>query len=101
LPDVARFLSTCALAIANDNGIAHLATAVRTPVIALFGPTPTEFAPFSPAAIALRPSDCPPCFDVRRPMVTCVRNIDFKCLSDLTVDLVYRTATQRADVTAR
>jgi heptosyltransferase-2 len=93
LPEVARFLSTCAVAIANDGGIAHLAAGVGAPVVALFGPTPVEHAPFSRDAIALRPSDCPPCFDVRRPIVRCVRKIDFRCLKrDLSVDLVTQTA---------
>ena len=96
LADVARFLSTCSLVVANDNGIAHLAAGVGTPVVTLFGPTPIEFAPFAANAIALRPSACPPCFDVRRPYVRCVRNIDFQCLKrDLTVDLVYDTIAHR------
>jgi ADP-heptose:LPS heptosyltransferase len=95
LPSVARFLSTCGLAVANDNGIAHLAAGVRTPVISLFGPTPVEFGPFSPTAIALRPSLCPPCFDVRRPVVRCVLNLNFACLTDLSVDLVYRTVAEQ------
>lgn len=92
LPQAARFLSTCSAVVANDSGIAHLASGVGTPAIALFGPTPTDFGPFSSTAVALRPTDCPPCFDVRRPVVRCVRNIDYKCLKlDLTVDLVERT----------
>jgi heptosyltransferase-2 len=101
LPEVARFLSTCRLVVANDNGIAHLAAGVGTPVVTLFGPTPVEFAPFAANAIALRPSACPPCFDVRRPYVRCVRNIDFQCLKrDLTVDLVYDTV-ERAIAVSR
>lgn len=89
LSQVARFLSTCDPVIANDGGIAHLAAGVGARVIALFGPTPLDFAPFSQTSIALRPSPCPPCFDVRRPVVRCVRNIDYACLKkDLTVDYV-------------
>jgi ADP-heptose:LPS heptosyltransferase len=92
LPELSRFLSTCSLVIANDSGIAHLTAGVGSRIVALFGPTPTEFAPFSPNAIALRPSPCPPCFDVRRPVVRCVRNIDFQCLKrDLSVRLVLET----------
>jgi ADP-heptose:LPS heptosyltransferase len=90
LPDVARFLSTCTAVVANDSGIAHLAAGVGAPVLTLFGPTPTEFAPFPECAIALRPSGCPPCFDVRRPVITCARDIDYMCLkSDLSVDRVW------------
>jgi len=106
LPDVARFLSTRALVVANDSGIGHLAAGVGTPVISLFGPTPVEFAPFSSRARVLRPSGCPPCFDVRRPVVECVREIDFACLKrDLTVsrvleeiDDVFSMATPRGQV---
>lgn len=99
LPQVARHLSTCAAVVANDSGIAHLAAGVGAPAITLFGPTPLDFRPYSDTSVALRPSDCPPCFDVRRPIVRCVRNIGFRCLNvDLPVDLVERTIQ---DVVAR
>jgi heptosyltransferase III len=58
LPDVVRFdnlyelacwLATARLYIGNDSGITHLAAAVGTPVIALFGPTnPRIWAPRGP-----------------------------------------------------
>ncbi|HEX5275343.1 MAG TPA: glycosyltransferase family 9 protein [Candidatus Rubrimentiphilum sp.] len=101
LPQVARFLSTCAAVIANDSGIAHLAAGVGAPTVTLFGPTPPEqTAPFSPLALVVRPSDCPPCFDMRRPVVRCIRNIDFRCLKhDLTVDVA--EAAVRNAVNAR
>ncbi len=89
LASTSKMLSRCAAVVANDNGIAHLAAGVGTPVVAIFGPTPTEFGPFSATAVSFRPSNCPPCFDVRRPIVTCAKNIDFACLKrDVTVDLV-------------
>jgi hypothetical protein len=44
--DLARFLAGAAVYIGNDSGITHLAAAVGTPTIALFGPTdPTLWAP--------------------------------------------------------
>ncbi|HUA10114.1 MAG TPA: glycosyltransferase family 9 protein [Candidatus Acidoferrales bacterium] len=89
LAETARFLSSSGAVVANDNGIAHLAAGLGTPAIAIFGPTPLTFAPWAPDARALRPSPCPPCFDVRKPEVHCVRNIDFACLKgDLPVSLV-------------
>lgn len=95
LPDVARHLSRCAVLVASDNGIAHLAAGVGTPAVALFGPTPVEHAPFSPDAIVLRPTDCPPCFDIRRPVVRCSERIQFRCLrDDLSVDLVERAVLE-------
>ncbi|MCL5024577.1 MAG: glycosyltransferase family 9 protein [Nitrospirae bacterium] len=43
---VAALLGSCALYVGNDSGITHLAAAVKTPVIALFGPTdPCIWAP--------------------------------------------------------
>ena len=92
LDEVARKISTARLLIANDSGIAHLAAGVGTPVVALFGPTPLEHAPFAPNAVSLRPSSCPPCFDVRLLNTECARNIDFQCLKqDLPAALVEET----------
>jgi len=46
LLDLARWLHRACLYIGNDSGITHLAAAVGTPVIALFGPTdPRVWAP--------------------------------------------------------
>jgi heptosyltransferase-2 len=97
LSQVARFLSACELVIANDGGIAHLAAGLGTRVITLFGPTPLEFAPYANNAVALRPSPCPPCFDFRKPVVRCVRNIDYQCLrKDLTVEGVLQAMRESA-----
>jgi ADP-heptose:LPS heptosyltransferase len=40
LPTVAACLSKCDLFIGNDSGLMHMAAAVRTPTIGLFGPSP-------------------------------------------------------------
>ncbi len=46
LYDLARWLASARLYIGNDSGITHLAAAVGTPVVALFGPTdPAIWAP--------------------------------------------------------
>ncbi len=50
--------------VANDSGLMHLATAVRTPVIALFGPTVEAFGFFpyrSKAVVLQRSLSCRPC----------------------------------------
>ena len=46
LTEVADQLSACSLAITNDSGLMHLAQAVGTPVVAVFGPTVREFGFF-------------------------------------------------------
>ena len=49
LYDLACWLATARLFIGNDSGITHLAAAVETPVVALFGPTdPRIWAPRGP-----------------------------------------------------
>ncbi len=89
LQEAARFLSSAAAVLSNDSGIAHLGAALGVPTLALFGPTPLEFAPYGPSARAFRPSPCPPCFDVRLLNTDCALNIDYRCLKqDLTVDAV-------------
>ncbi|MCU0246464.1 MAG: glycosyltransferase family 9 protein [Bryobacter sp.] len=46
LDDLARWLAGARLFVGNDSGITHLAAAVGTPVVALFGPTdPQVWAP--------------------------------------------------------
>jgi ADP-heptose:LPS heptosyltransferase len=91
LPETARFLSTARLSITNDSGIGHLAAAAGTHVVALFGPTPVEHAPYGPNVTALRPSLCPPCFDVRVLNTDCKLGLNYACLKqDLTVDHAVR-----------
>jgi heptosyltransferase II len=55
-------LRTCALIIANDTGGMHLANALGTPVIALFGPTnPVRTGPvYSSPVTILQPPGCAP-----------------------------------------
>jgi hypothetical protein len=49
LYDLARWLASARLYVGNDSGVTHLAAAVGTPVLALFGPTdPHVWAPRGP-----------------------------------------------------
>ena len=49
LYELACWLATARIYIGNDSGITHLAAAVGTPVVALFGPTdPRIWAPRGP-----------------------------------------------------
>ena len=46
LYELARWLASARVYIGNDSGITHLAAAVGTPVVAIFGPTdPAVWAP--------------------------------------------------------
>jgi ADP-heptose:LPS heptosyltransferase len=93
LDEAARHLASSALVITNDSGIGHLAAAVNTPVISLFGPTPTNGAPYGPLSHPLRTSPCPPCFEPLARGISCVLDIDYRCLKlDLTVEYVLEHA---------
>jgi heptosyltransferase-2 len=76
----------CTLVISNDSGSMHIANAVGTRVVALFGPTdPRRTAPTAaPAAVLHYDLDCSPCF---RP--TCPYS-DHPCMRFIEVDDVYR-----------
>lgn len=64
LKETAALLSRCQLFIGNDSAPLHLAAAVKTPTIGLFGPTsPAQFSPFGPEhAVIYKAFPCSPCF---------------------------------------
>ena len=64
LMDSASLLSRCHLLISNDSGLMHMATALKVPVVAIFGPTVQEFGfyPFQARAeVVSQPLPCRPC----------------------------------------
>jgi len=65
LLQLAAILKGAAYAVGNDSGVGHLAAAVGTPVVTIFGPTATEHG-FTPWSIArevaeLDALECRPC----------------------------------------
>lgn len=59
----AAVLRRAAVTVAGDTGLMHLATAVGTPVVALFGPTVPDlgYGPHGPGAVLARDLPCRPC----------------------------------------
>jgi heptosyltransferase III len=56
LPQLAAILERCALFVGHDSGISHIAAAVGTPCVLLFGPTnPDVWAPANAGVQVLRP----------------------------------------------
>jgi hypothetical protein len=54
LADLAALLASCAVLVTNDTGLMHIADAVGTPVVGIFGPTrPQVYLPRSTPSVAL------------------------------------------------
>ncbi len=76
------------LMITVDSGPMHMAAAVGTPVVALFGPTdPLRTGPLGPGRILRRELPCSPC--LRR---DCQIADTYRCMRDLGVDEVLEAA---------
>jgi heptosyltransferase-2 len=79
----------CAVMITNDSGSMHIASAVGTPVVSIFGPTdPRRTAPMSAAATVLRRDlPCSPCFRTACPYA------DHPCMRLIEVDEAFRAVS--------
>lgn len=84
ISEAAAILSVADLLVSNDMGLAHLAPALGTPTVVIFGPTdPVTTRPYSPLAKVVRhPVECSPCMLRDCP-------IDHRCMTRVTVDDVY------------
>lgn len=92
LGDAADILSVCDLMISNDMGLAHLAPAVGTATLVIFGPTnPVTTRPFSELAEVLRVEvECSPCMLRECP-------IDHRCMERVTVEQVFSAAVSKLE----
>lgn len=96
---VAGVLEQALAAVANDSAMMHLAVAVRTPLVALFGPTVTGFG-FSPlgsgSSVIERDLSCRPCSihgGERCPLDhhECLRGIPVEEVFALVIDKIQRS----------
>ena len=86
-------LASASVVVSNDSGLLHVAAALGTPSIGIFGPTsPWHWAPLNPLAATVETAaelSCRPC---HKP--TC-RFGHHRCMEEITTDQVLM-ATQRA-----
>jgi heptosyltransferase-2 len=87
VPQLAGVLAQCAVFVSNDSGAMHLAAAVGTPVVALFGPTDERVtAPVAPRARVLTAGAwCRPCLLRECPL-------DHRCMNRIEAGAVARAA---------
>ena len=84
LQETAAALAGGQAVVAGDTGVMHMATAMRTPVVSLFGPTVRAFgfAPYrAPATILERDLSCRPCSAQGGPVCPLGHH---RCLRDIT-----------------
>lgn len=93
LPVFAGLLEQLSLFVTGDTGPMHLAAALSTPVVALFGPSdPARYAPLTDRARVVTASLwCRPCNRVRRPPARCLGDVP-DCLNGIDVEAVCRAA---------
>lgn len=79
LDEVVDLLAACRVAVTNDSGLMHVAAAVGTRVVALYGSTSPDFTPplTDDARIHYLRLDCSPCFERHCPLthLRCLREI--------------------------
>ncbi len=94
----AREIKTCKTVICNDSGLMHLAAAVKTPVVALFGSTVKEFgfAPYKVKSLILENNslNCRPCSHIGKNK--CPKG-HFKCMLELKPDLIFNKIKEFLD----
>jgi lipopolysaccharide heptosyltransferase II len=90
-------LKRCNLFITNDSSQMHIAAALGLKVIAIIGPTNQKYIyPWKTEhQIVSLNLDCAPCFFYSPKPLICNRtDVKFKCIKELTVDMVYKSAAK-------
>jgi heptosyltransferase II len=85
-------LAAADLAVSNDSGLLHVAAAIETPTIGIFGPTsPWHWAPLNPLAGVVEAASKLPCRPCHKPRC---RLGHHRCMRDIPVDRLVQE-TQR------
>ena len=102
LADLAALLAELDLMITGDTGPMHLASAVGTPLVALFGPAdPRRYGPRSPRQRVVRVDlPCSPCGQVRLPPERCRGRVP-DCMDAIQTAVVATAAMELLDTAAR
>jgi ADP-heptose:LPS heptosyltransferase len=101
LPILGAVLERCLVFLTGDTGPMHLAAAVGTPTVAVFGPSdPARYAPISTRHRVVRIDlPCAPCNRIRLPPERCQGHTP-DCLEGVTVDAVVRAARELREESA-
>lgn len=83
LRELASVISNCDVLLTNDSGPMHIADAIGTPIVALFGSTSEVVTgPYRSGTLIHKHVPCSPCYQRTCP-------IDFRCMKQIEADEVY------------
>jgi heptosyltransferase-2 len=83
-------MAAASVAISNDSGLMHIAAALGTPTIGIFGPTsPYHWSPLNGLAATVQTSTVVPCQPCHRPV--CRMN-NHRCMRDIPASAVVEIA---------
>jgi lipopolysaccharide heptosyltransferase II len=75
-------IANCSAMLSNDSGPMHIAAALKTPLVAIFGSTSdVKTSPYEHGTVIHKHVECSPCYQRVCP-------IDFKCMTQIQVDEV-------------
>jgi 3-deoxy-D-manno-octulosonic-acid transferase/heptosyltransferase-1 len=92
LRDLAYLYALSALVVTTDSGPMHVAAAVGTPTVALFGPTdPARTGPYGPGHTVIRAGlSCSPCFLKRCETM--------RCMEEISAEEVFQAVLKKTEV---
>ena len=92
LRDLAYLYARSVLVVTTDSGPMHVAAAVGTPTVALFGPTdPARTGPYGPGHTVIRAGlSCSPCFLKRCETM--------RCMEEISVEEVFQAVLKKTEV---
>ncbi|HPE85427.1 MAG TPA: lipopolysaccharide heptosyltransferase II [Chlamydiales bacterium] len=89
LRELMAYLKLCQVLLTNDSGPMHMAVALGTEVVALFGSTSATYTgPYDLGSVIQKPVKCAPCFKRVCP-------IDFRCMKQIQSDEVIEILKKR------
>jgi heptosyltransferase-2 len=95
-------MAAASVAISNDSGLMHIAAALGTPTMGIFGPTsPYHWAPLNGLAATVQTKTTVPCQPCHRPVCTmndhrCMRDIPASDVADIAERMLAETASHAA-----
>jgi lipopolysaccharide heptosyltransferase II len=93
LPESAAVMKRCKIFVTNDSSLMHIASALKLNIVAIIGPTNTNYIhPWkTDYKIVSLNLECSPCFVYSPRPLICIRDdVKFKCIKELTVEMVYK-----------